>query len=192
MELTDGWYSIIAFADVPLSNLFQSGSIQVGDKIRVVGATIVADRPEQPLDAFKSTTLKIHYNGCHPVPWHCPLGLSLCSQPIVSLDLVESNGGPVSRTLVCILRKYPLMYWCRLPSGTSVSRTPKAWDSAYRNFQDKRSALEAEVLEDVVRRTSHEFTGNCGKIKQIGLDILMQGGSYETELETNEQNELKV
>lgn len=143
-----------------------------------------------PLVAFASASLRIHYNGCHPVPWDCPLGLSKCPQPIVALDLIEPDGGPVSRTMVCILRKYPLMYWCKLPGGTSVIQTPKAWDKACAAFQEERSVLEVKIQEDVMRRISRECAGKCGKIKQLGLDILARGGSYDVELMPAEQDEL--
>ena len=51
LELTDGWYSIKAQLDVPLTDLVRQGRITVGQKLCMSGAELVgADDACSPLE----------------------------------------------------------------------------------------------------------------------------------------------
>lgn len=190
LELTDGWYPIIAWPDNPLSKLIKSGVTGVGDKLRISGSCLVSSRPDKPLEAYKTSFLRIHYNGCHPVKWHENLGACPRPLPFVRLGMLHPNGGQVSRTLVCILRKYPLRYWGKLASGAHISRTPKAWEQACRAVEDRVAALEAEIQDDVQKNLLKMSTNGGKKIHQIGLEMLSKGTPLEICLSPEEQAEL--
>ena len=57
LELTDGWYSIKAQIDVPLTDLVQHGKITVGQKICVSGAELVGSD-----DACSPLEVKLRYS----------------------------------------------------------------------------------------------------------------------------------
>ena len=48
LELTDGWYSITASLDAPLTRLVAAHRIQVGDKLCICGAELVGPREGAP------------------------------------------------------------------------------------------------------------------------------------------------
>ncbi len=53
LELTDGWYSIPAAIDLPLTSLVHQGRIRVGDKLCVFGAEFLGNpEPAPPLQVF--------------------------------------------------------------------------------------------------------------------------------------------
>ncbi|GMH35550.1 LOW QUALITY PROTEIN: hypothetical protein BSKO_03418 [Bryopsis sp. KO-2023] len=197
VELTDGWYPVIAKPDSLLTKLIESGCISVGDKLRVKGASLIASRPDEPLQAVKSSTLRLHYNGCHPVRWDEPLGIDRRggASSIVSLGLAEPNGGPISRTLVCIVRRYPLMHWGKLPSGAGISRTPKSWERARKSFEERAAAVEAEVQEEIHRKVMLESSNAAaggGLVEKVAHDMLKNGGSSDcgVELTMDQKQEL--
>lgn len=190
MELTDGWYSIIACPDNPLSKLIKSGVINVGDKLRILGSCLSSKKPDKPLEAYTTSFLKIHYNGCYPVKWHENLGACLQPPAIVRLGMLHSNGGQVPRTLVCVLRKYPLRYWGKLASGVPISRTPKAWEQACKALEDRVSVLEAEIQEVVQKNFLKASMNGTEKIQRIGLEMLSKDSPLETGLSSDEQAEL--
>ena len=53
LELTDGWYSIPAAIDLPLTSLVHQGRIRVGDKLCVFGAEFLGSPdPAPPLQVL--------------------------------------------------------------------------------------------------------------------------------------------
>lgn len=49
-------------------------AVQVGQKVRVVGAELRSDRAAEPLDAARTALLKVAYNSISPAPWDAKLG----------------------------------------------------------------------------------------------------------------------
>lgn len=53
LELTDGWYSLMASLDTPLNVLVSRGVITVGGKVLVCGAEIMGTlKPGHPLEVL--------------------------------------------------------------------------------------------------------------------------------------------
>jgi hypothetical protein len=48
--------------------------LQVGSKVRVVGAELRSDRAAEPLDAARTALLRLSFNGLSPAAWDAKLG----------------------------------------------------------------------------------------------------------------------
>ncbi|KAH7434005.1 hypothetical protein KP509_07G096700 [Ceratopteris richardii] len=153
VELTDGWYSLIAHLDPPLIRHLRAGKIFSGQKLRVCGATLMGcTNPMPPLEAFHTMRLALHINGTFRAHWMDKLGL--CKRRLMPLAFhcIKPNGGSVPSTIVGIRRIYPILYQERLPDGRSITRSARAEDFAVRGYHDRRS----EVAEEAVMRMEQE------------------------------------
>ncbi|KAL4548303.1 hypothetical protein Ndes2526B_g00883 [Nannochloris sp. 'desiccata'] len=127
LELTDGWYWIMAQCDPILTTLIQSGKICPGSKIRIMGAELLAPGgPAEPLTAARSARLRLHANGVHPVPDSTKIGQAGIS--------------------------YPRLLWTKLPSGVATFQTPRAQAAAERTLQAELSKARANAAAQVQKQ----------------------------------------
>ena len=165
LELTDGWYWIMAHCDAHLTQLIHQGSIHPGTKIRISGAELVAAAPGDPLDAARSAVLKLHANGVHPVSSSSSslkLGKQAHRLSYVPLGAVHPSGGTIPQTVVVVLRRYPRLMWTKLPSGVATFQTPRAQATAeqrlHAELTQARTAAAAQVQSAEVRRCKEWLT----------------------------------
>lgn len=149
IELTDGWYWIIAQCDAVLSQHVVSGRIRPGTKLRVCGAELAASGPGDPLTAARSAVLKLHANGVHPVPYSTKLGRQDHLSTFLPLAAVHPRGGIVPQTLVVVLRRYPRLMWTKLPSGVSTFQTLRAQAAAERRLHEEITQATSTAAADV-------------------------------------------
>ncbi|KAH6936525.1 hypothetical protein HPB50_018907 [Hyalomma asiaticum] len=111
LELTDGWYSICAELDEPLSTLASTGRLFVGLKLLTSGAELVGSAEAcAPLEAPKDAALRLSYNSTRRARWDVRLGYFVAPRPFrVSLASLHPKGGLVGRVDCLVIRSYPVM-----------------------------------------------------------------------------------
>lgn len=124
LEVTDGWYTLRATLDSPLARAVKKGSLKIGRKIAVSGASVRftlplfwllvsfvcmmqlwsdSKEPQEILEGGNAAKLTICANGTHLVPWHTKLGF-LPSCPISTTHSLISDGGVVPRMDVVVMQ----------------------------------------------------------------------------------------
>ena len=151
LELTDGWYGIRARCDGPLQALLTSSkAIHVGAKIRVGGASLHIDDAQ---DSSKDPCLHLLVNGVRPMPCTAKLGRCRIRDRPTILPLGSLlPGGPIGRTVLVILRKYPSLAWSQLPSGVRTFQTPSAAVAMQSRVHQDFEAIESAIRDEVHRR----------------------------------------
>ncbi|MCO5582656.1 hypothetical protein L7F22_036554 [Adiantum nelumboides] len=153
VEVTDGWYSLVAHLDPPLTRHSKAGKVFIGQKLRVCGATLLGcTTPMPPLEAFQVMKLGLHINGTYRAHWMEKLGFCKGIPMPLAFHCIKPDGGLVPRTIIGINRIYPVLYYERLPNGGSVTRSARAEDLAMRGYHDRRN----QVAEDAVIRMERE------------------------------------
>jgi hypothetical protein len=109
LELTDGWYSLWASIDEPLCRAIKGGRIFVGQKLCIVGASLIGDSEPLPiLEAKLKIRLKLSSNSTKPAVWHKNLGYQRSPAFIRSVSSIHIDGGLVPGIRAVIVRRYPL------------------------------------------------------------------------------------
>ncbi|XP_069138457.1 breast cancer type 2 susceptibility protein homolog [Argopecten irradians] len=162
VELTDGWYSIAAKLDVPLSDHVVKHRIRVGDKLCLSGAELQGPQDAcTPLEAPPFLMLKLCANSTRPAPWDAKLGYQSDPRPLcIPLSGLYGEGGNVGCIDVVLARKYPQMYMEKLSEGGSVFRTSLAenkYQHQYqRHRQDEMEKLYAKLQSEFEREDTEE------------------------------------
>ncbi|MCD9642398.1 hypothetical protein HAX54_029205 [Datura stramonium] len=98
VELTDGWYSIIAVLDILLSKKLAAGKLFVGQKLRIWGAGLSGwTGPVSALGCCVSgtTSLLLHINGTYRAHWASRLGFCKGDGIPLSFMSIKDGGGAV-------------------------------------------------------------------------------------------------
>nr|XP_020490522.1 breast cancer type 2 susceptibility protein [Labrus bergylta] len=143
--LTDGWYSIKAQLDEPLTAMLQKGRLYVGGKLIIHGAQLVGSQDAcSPLEAPESLMLKICANSSRPTRWDTKLGFHRDPRPfLLPVSTLYSNGGPVGCADIIILRSYPIQWMERKSEGGVVFRSVRAEEKEARRYNsNKQKAME--------------------------------------------------
>ncbi|XP_045814666.1 protein BREAST CANCER SUSCEPTIBILITY 2 homolog A-like [Trifolium pratense] len=157
VELTDGWYSINAILDVPLSKQLATGRLFVGQKLRIWGAGLCGwNGPVSPLEVSSTVSLFLHMNGTYRAHWADRLGFCKVAGPPLAFKCIKSNGGLVPQTLAGITRIYPILYKERLSSGRSVVISERMEDKMMELHNQRRSA----IVDNIVSEYQKERTGS--------------------------------
>ncbi|KAF3794432.1 BREAST CANCER SUSCEPTIBILITY 2-like protein A [Nymphaea thermarum] len=158
IELTDGWYSVNAVLDVPLSRKLALGKLFIGQKLRVCGASLCGwVAPVGPLEAGGNVALSLHINGTFRTHWAERLGFCKGYRKPLSFRCINVNGGAVLRTLVGVTRLYPLLYKERLQQGGSVIRSERTESKMLQIYKQRCSM----VAEGIMSELYGENFGSC-------------------------------
>ena len=150
VELTDGWYSIMASFDEPLKRLLADGKIGVGQKLHIQGAQLGGSTQAcPPLEVANQTYLKLHVNGVKRAMWDERLGYAYTTFLTNSLKSIIPNGGSIACIDVIIMRVYPKFYTERLPCGTVVKRVEPDEMNAVREWENKFQAALHEAATEL-------------------------------------------
>ncbi|XP_074535553.1 breast cancer type 2 susceptibility protein isoform X2 [Halichoeres trimaculatus] len=144
--LTDGWYSIKAQLDEPLTAMLHKGRFAVGVKLITHGAQLVGSQDAcSPLEAPESLMLKICANSTRIARWDVKLGFHRDPRPfLLPVSSLYSNGGPVGCVDIIILRSYPIQWMERKPDGGIVFRSVRAEEKEARRYStNKQRTMEA-------------------------------------------------
>ncbi|XP_050213613.1 protein BREAST CANCER SUSCEPTIBILITY 2 homolog B isoform X2 [Mercurialis annua] len=213
VELTDGWYSVGAVLDVPLSKQLAAGKLFVGQKLRIWGAALCGwGGPVSPLELLASRTasLLLHVNGTYRSHWADRLGF--CKNVIpLAFRCIKSNGGLIPQTLVGVTRIYPVLYKEKLSNGGSIVRSERMESKAMHMFNQRKSALIEGIISEFQRemKGSHVYNDSDSeegaKIMKVleaasEPEVLMAGmsleqltsfASYQAKLEANKQLDME-
>ncbi|KAG7471233.1 hypothetical protein MATL_G00122260 [Megalops atlanticus] len=144
--VTDGWYSIKALLDAPLTAMLHKGRLTVGGKVVTHGAELVGSQDAcPPLEAPESLMLKISANSTRPAQWDAKLGFHRDPRPFrLPLCSLYSSGGMVGCVDMVVLRSYPTQWMEKKPGGVFVFRNDRAEErEAQRHGDSKHKAMEA-------------------------------------------------
>ncbi|XP_063987228.1 uncharacterized protein LOC135167696 [Diachasmimorpha longicaudata] len=136
MELTDGWYSVIAALDTPMINNILDGKINEGTKLMIYGAQLINNEEGcHPLEAPSNLRLKIHTNSTRRAKWFTKLGLQKYSGPMeLSLRYIHPNGGLIGKVSAVVSRVYPIIYKETTSDGQVIFRNAKSEERAQMSF----------------------------------------------------------
>ena len=170
VELTDGWDFVQAHCDPALENLIKSNQIHIGQKLRITGA-IFQKSTSNDSSTKSSSFLKLCINGTYRAPQNSKLGRQV-KYPILALSRIKA-GGLVQRTVVVILRKYPVLAWSQLPSGVRTFQTPIAADAMHQRVKNDFELVQSRILSDIW----NEEVNRCKTL--IDSDSSSNQGEYE-------------
>ncbi|KAF6146912.1 hypothetical protein GIB67_036631 [Kingdonia uniflora] len=149
IELTDGWYSIDALLDLPLSKQLVAGKLYVGQKLRIWRAGLCGwAGPIPPLEASKTVALQLHINGTYRAHWADQLGFCKHHGSPLAFSCIKGAGGVVPSTLVGVTRIYPILYKERLADGGSVVRSEQMENKTLQLYNQRRSTIAEGVVSD--------------------------------------------
>ncbi|KAF1883721.1 hypothetical protein Lal_00012638 [Lupinus albus] len=158
VELTDGWYSINAMLDVPLSKQLASGKLFVGQKLRIWGAGLCGwNGPVSPLEVSSAVSLMLHINGTYRAHWADRLGFCKVAGPPLAFRCIKSNGGLIPQTLAGVTRIYPILYKERLRCGRSVVISERMENKMMELYNQRCST----VVEGIISDYQKERRGSC-------------------------------
>ncbi|KAL2913704.1 hypothetical protein HK105_206720 [Polyrhizophydium stewartii] len=167
IEVTDGWYRIRAMLDDRLKFLVSRGSIAVGLKLRLHGAQLVGSEACAPLELTSSTYLKLHANGTQRAEWHAKLGFVPQQQHSPrSLKSLAQNGGNVVCVDVVVVRRYPIVFLERLPSGGTVVRSEREEAAAAAAWQNEHVHVCQKIAHELQQEGQglHGYAGRAGQL----------------------------
>ena len=150
VEVTDGWYGVLADLDQLLADRLRDGRLGEGDKLNMCGATLVgsaAAAPAPPLDRIDERVLSLQFNSVRPARWDALLG----QKPpgvrfMVPVRSCQPNGGPIPATRVVVVRVLPPIFVEKLPDGASIFRSERAEDFAAEAHRNRvNDAAEQET-----------------------------------------------
>ncbi|XP_051253121.1 breast cancer type 2 susceptibility protein isoform X2 [Dicentrarchus labrax] len=153
--LTDGWYTIKAQLDEPLTAMLHRGRLAVGGKMIINGAQLVGSQDAcSPLEAPDSLMLKICANSSRPTRWDAKLGFHKDPRPfLLPVSCLYSSGGPVGCVDIVILRSYPIQWMERKPDGGVVFRSVRAEEREARRYNSHKQ----KAMENLFAKIQAEF-----------------------------------
>jgi breast cancer 2 susceptibility protein len=184
VELTDGWYSVQASLDAPLTSFVQDGRIKVGRKLLVSNANLLGfDEGVDPLDANydamnreSSPVLCLCANATRMARWDAKLGFVRPNQELLASDGllrvqkvsdVIPSGGRVPLIDVLVVRRYPLMYREKKRETSALESTS---DQKPRSFTESEELERLDQLEkrklDIIDRVKDEVEAECIKVRE--------------------------
>ncbi|KAL6520885.1 hypothetical protein OROGR_017454 [Orobanche gracilis] len=211
IELTDGWYSVKAWLDEPLSRMLASGKLFLGQKLRIWGAKLSGwVGPVSPFEASQTTSLLLHMNGTYRCDWAERLGFCKFAGVPLAFRCIKETGGAVPSTLVGVTRIYPLRYRERLNNGSSIVRSERVEAKALQLYNQRRDVVAEGIISAFQREMEfddgddHENEEGAKLMKLLETaaepELLMAGmsskqltsfASYKAKLEATRQSEMQ-
>ncbi|XP_075502367.1 LOW QUALITY PROTEIN: protein BREAST CANCER SUSCEPTIBILITY 2 homolog B-like [Primulina tabacum] len=188
IELTDGWYSVKALLDEPLSKQLASRKLFLGQKLRIWGAKLCGwIGPISPLEGSHTSVLSLHLNGTYRCHWAERLGFCKSAGAPLAFRSIKSTGGAIPSTLIGITRIYPILYRERLNSGNVTVRSQRMETEVMHLYNQRRSAVVEGIISafkwetnvDIEYNHDGEEGANIMKLLETSAEpeILMAGMS---------------
>ncbi|KAJ3308289.1 Breast cancer 2, early onset [Boothiomyces sp. JEL0838] len=137
VELSDGWYSVLADLDDCLFALTSFGKLFLGQKLHVQGAKMNSVDPCAILDAaISNRRLKICANSTRRALWHTSLGYQPNTFFPIKLSSILENGGMVTLVDVIVQRVYQTEHIERLADGSVIVRDQKEEEQEQYQWQE--------------------------------------------------------
>ncbi|XP_077422873.1 breast cancer type 2 susceptibility protein isoform X2 [Vanacampus margaritifer] len=166
--LTDGWYSLKAQLDEPLSGLLRKGRLAAGGKLIINGAQLVGSQDAcAPLEAPQSLMLKIFANSSRPARWDTKLGFYRHPRPfLLPVSSLYSNGGPVGCTDIVVLRSYPVQWMERKSDGGVVFRSARAEEKEEVRYNSHRQKAMEVLYAKIQQEFEQEVTDSKRQLRR--------------------------
>eukprot|EP00977_Amphora_coffeiformis_P023035 scaffold12124_cov137-Amphora_coffeaeformis.AAC.1 len=173
MELTDGWYSVLAKPDRFLCELIDRWQIRVGTKLLVSNSSLhgsedAIDPLDEEYQCSSGTYLRVFTNSTRLASWDSKLGFVKMDRFLKETDgslhirnmrdIVE-GGGRVPSIDFRVVKKYPLLFLHQTGNGKSSVLTESEEDNRLRRLEDARAKLAEEI--------SGELEEECSKVRII-------------------------
>ncbi|KAK1400434.1 Protein BREAST CANCER SUSCEPTIBILITY 2-like [Heracleum sosnowskyi] len=170
VELTDGWYSVNAVLDAPLSKMLAFGKLFVGQKLKISGAGLCGwVGPVSPLEASPTVSLVLHINGTYRAHWADRLGFCKTGCAPLAFNCIKSGEGAVPCTFVGIQRIYPVLYRERLSDGEYTVRSERM-EAKMQQFYNQRRLPQGKTKSSTgTKRMNHTTT-------LLSMSFLMKDG----------------
>ncbi|CAJ1940483.1 unnamed protein product [Cylindrotheca closterium] len=168
VELTDGWYPILAKLDGALVRLVRDSVIAIGSKLLVSNARLRgAEDGMEPLEGRQdpcspqsAVFLELHANSTRLAKWNAKLGfvrsengISKGRLLVKKLSDVILGGGDIPSICIFVLRRYPLLYFEKSPTVDSCAQAKSAVLTQTEEDERRRS-YEKRVLAVMERMTA--------------------------------------
>ncbi|XP_034254307.1 LOW QUALITY PROTEIN: breast cancer type 2 susceptibility protein homolog [Thrips palmi] len=170
LELTDGWYSVIASVDQDMQYRVKKGTIKIGTKLIMHNAELMnCSEGCFPLQVRDDVRLKLCSNSTRRARWYAKLGFQHNPGPInVPLGSILSSGGLVSCVTVYVARVYPLVFMEKTAEKTVV-RSQRAESKEVAKCDKKREQLADKVYSQVQAELQQEQTKQKCSAKKFAL-----------------------
>uniref|UniRef100_A0A7S1BKW6 Tower domain-containing protein n=1 Tax=Corethron hystrix TaxID=216773 RepID=A0A7S1BKW6_9STRA len=127
VELTDGWYAVMAILDETLSSFVMQEKIIVGTKLTVCNAILEgAENGIDPLDAKYSShpnkscvALKLCVNSTKRARWDARLGFRRTTMFEMKVPSIYPGGGQIALIKLVIHRLFPILFYEFSEDGSS-------------------------------------------------------------------------
>ena len=182
VELTDGWYSIRAIFDPPLTLFLRSRKIRIGTKLMVSGARLLhCEDGVDPLDdqydvqANCAPTLTVSANSTRLARWDTKMGFVsthsgvpstrglLCVRKISDVLL---EGGNIPMIEVIVKKRFPVLYREKSADPQSASAKTMHQARVLTEAEESRRVLEFDKRkQNLVERFEEEIEAECIKVR---------------------------
>lgn len=178
VELTDGWYTIQAKLDAPLTRFVRSKRIHEGQKLCVWGAELSSSTAAHPTAAHpleqSDTYLQLHGNSTRIARWDSKLGYQKVSRPKpVLLSSLFHDGGAIGLLDVVVVRSLPVEILEIKADGTKIRRNARAEETAARSFAAEKERITESVLRSLEKQWAQQKEQHCppkpvDQVRQLG------------------------
>jgi hypothetical protein len=184
MELTDGWYSVIAQLDSPLCRLVKNSVLRPGTKILVSNATLIGDdEGVDPLDKSYDATqndnspyLRLAINATRLARWRAKLGFSKPSHQLQDhggmllvrkLRDVIDGGGSIPLIELTVTRKYQILYLAPSDSGPEKQMNAESSHSRFLTAEEELNRRESmeKMQVNLVEKLSQEVEAEVAQVR---------------------------
>eukprot|EP00958_Prasinococcus_capsulatus_P003234 scaffold301_cov393-Prasinococcus_capsulatus_cf.AAC.2 len=177
LELSDGWYGVVAEVDDHMRHIIKMNKIRVGDKLKVACAKLApaaqaGPRSPAELEDSQVPMISVHSNGTRKTKWDERLGLQKGGKTIFAVPLSDVNvtGGVVPLTRFVVVKAYPMVTLEHTESG-NVFRSSRAEAFAENDYNRKRQAIQ-ERISDQAQNDYSESDGLTLEERELFLQKL--------------------
>ncbi|KAI9209402.1 BRCA2, oligonucleotide/oligosaccharide-binding, domain 1-domain-containing protein [Polychytrium aggregatum] len=138
IELTDGWYFIMAKLDQCLAKALRDKKIFTGLKLHVQNAKLIGAGTDI-LNTDGAVSLQLNANSVRRAAWDAKLGLQRQRLFVSGLASLSADGGSAGCVDVVVCRVYPILYLDKSIGGRNIIRNQKEEDIEQRRWEMQQS-----------------------------------------------------
>ena len=149
IELSDGWYSMKAKLDEPLTRYVEWKKIKEGQKLKIIGANFTENfEAAPPLELPGNACLKLSVNGVKKAKWDAMLGFQYRQKPFkTSFKSIQAEGGNIPYIRAIVKRVYPIKYFEKQNDGITIVRTKAAEDHAANIAEKEKERISSNLFQ---------------------------------------------
>ncbi|MBX9718442.1 MAG: hypothetical protein K2X36_06320, partial [Microbacteriaceae bacterium] len=171
--------------DATLTENLRRKKIYVGQKLRILGATLAGpSTPTPPLEAPDSIRLVLAVNGTRRCRWDEQLGIQRTRAFHIPLSSIVAGGGTVPAIDVIVQRVYPIRYLEKLADGRRVSRNQQSEENAQYRHSERLEAAMQQARERRQRKEEarRQHAAKEGSMRGASLAAAIQAATCGEDL----------